>query len=196
MTAATYTHDHLVRDLCARILDRLASQDPRATQALEDMGLSSEPRLSVEVGLVLAGNGAEATRVGQESLNRIGEYLDRPVKENPPASAITSGDLVVLSVDAQAASGKSKALVTRLERQLQAVGHSGAIAVLAFEGFNAWPQAVRQKVAGVVQKNPSPRLFCFFGKDPSLPSPRIPLLDSCQELDVGSEPTHIRRLGM
>lgn len=196
MTAATYTHDHLVRDLCARILDRLASQDARATQALEKMNLEEEPRLSVQTGLVLVSDGAAATRIGLESLEKIGEHLGREVKENPPASAISSGDLVVLSVDAAVASSGGKALLTRLERQLQALGHSGAMGVLAFEQFNAWPQAMRQKVATLVQKNPSPRLFCYFGKDPSIPSQKIPLLESCQELVVGNEPVRVRRVGM
>lgn len=196
MTAATYTHDHLVRDLCARILDRLASQDPKATKALQDMGLCQEDRLSVQVGLVLVGDGAQATQIGKESMERIGEHLGRPVKHNPPASAIAAGDLVVLSVDLDTASNGGKALLTRLERQLQALGHSGAMAVLAFEKFNAWPLPMRQKAAALIQKHPSPRLFCFFGKDLDASSQRVPLFDACQELDVGQEPARIRRMGM
>lgn len=198
MTAATYTHEHLVRDLTARILDRLASQDPRATGALDALGLANETRLMVQVGLVLVGNQAEPASIGRESLALIGEKLERPVKENPSASAIASGDMVLLSVGLEDALSGGKALVARLEKQLQALGRSGAIGVVALDQFNAWPQAQRQKIAAVVQKHPCPRVFCFFGSDPSYPSaPRLSLLDGCQELDVGTEtPSCRRRMGM
>ncbi len=198
MTAATYSHEHLVRDLTARILDRLASQDSRATEALEALGLTHEDRLSVGAGLVLVGNQAEPASVGRESLGLIAEQFGRPIKENPPASAIAAGDLVLLSIGMEEASTGGKALLTRLEKQLQALGRSGAMAVVAFDQFNAWPQAVRQKAAAVLQKHPCPRLFCFFGHDPKHPQPsRLPLLDSCKEGDVGVEaPACRRRIGM
>lgn len=198
MTAATYTHENLVRDLTARILDRIASQDPRAATALADLGLTDETRLLVRVGLVLEGDQAGPASVGRESMSLIASSLGRPFKENPPASTIASGDLVLLAVGLEDARSGGKALPVRLEKQLQALGRSGAMAVLAFDQFNAWPQAMRQKVAAVIQKHPCPRLFCFFGNDPAFGAgARLPLLDGCQALDVGGQaPAATRKMGM
>lgn len=193
MIAATFTREHLVRDLVARMLDRLSSQSPRAADILDEMGLSGQPRLAAGEGLVLQGPAADPAGLARQALEAIGQGLGRSVKENPPATDIRAGDLVLLRVGPDEAAGNGKALCARLDRQLQALGRSGALAALAFQDIDAWPVPSRQKILGVLHKHACPRLFACHGLSAPAASPTPPWLDKCQRVAIGEESPGLRR---
>lgn len=166
MSAATYTHDHLVRDLTARILDRLASQAPsRVPPVLDALDLRTMPRLAAQAGVAVAG--ADVHAIAREALDTIGQHLGHPVKENPPATAIQAGDLVLLALGKDGVDANPKGAEARLANQLKALDRSGAIAAVALDGFDAWSAPARAKISALLAR-PHPRLFVAIGRTPGV----------------------------
>jgi len=193
MSSLTYARDHVVRDLTSRVLDRLASQEPKqVATAVEALGLSGEARLSVHAGLLLEGVANEALGINEEALRLVAEHLDREVKTNPSVAAISTKDLVLIHVDAAMAQQGGKALETKLEKQLKAVEFTGAIATVVLDQVDHWPEAVRTKVIGVLLKHQHPRLFTTLGTDSKEALPEA-LVGKFLSLDVGEEVVPCRK---
>ncbi len=198
MSTVTYTHDHLVRDLAARILDRLSSQEPqRVAQAIEALGLASEPRLGVQAGLLLNSAHDQAAAINREALTLVGDQLNRSVKENPGVTAIETKDLVLVVLNAEIATQAGKALETKLDKQLKAVEHTGAIAVVVLEQVQEWPSAIRAKVSATLAKHQHPRLFTTLSVDAHSPLPES-ITGRFMHVEVGEElvPCRKRAFGL
>lgn len=198
MTTSSLSHEHLARDLSARVLDRLASQEPaRVAMALEEQSLTHEPRLLVGAGMILEGFASQASALSQTALNLVASALQCSLKINPAASAIAQKDLVLLSPGLEEAHSNAKALEARLGCQIKAIAHSGAIGVVALDQFNGWPAGVRQRVTSLLSQAQHPRVFLIFGQAPSFPAlGASPFLAKCTTFSVAQEPSPVlaRRL--
>lgn len=164
MSTVTFAHDHVVRDLAARILDRLASQEPKpVAEAVRALGLTEEARLSVHEGLLLNGDAGEALAINREALALVAGELGRPIKENPSITAIETKDLVLIALSPALLQEAGKALETKVDKQLKAAEFTGAIAVVVFEGVDQWPEAIRSKMTALLHRHQHPRLFTTLG---------------------------------
>ena len=193
MSATTYTHDHLVRDLIARILDRLASQAPtKIPPVLEALELKDMPRLAAPAGVSIQGSCPHA--IGRQALETVAQHLGWPLKENPSAGAIENGDLVLITLTQQNVEANLKAAESRLNNQLKAVDRTSAIAAVSLEDFDAWSNVAKAKVAGVIGRHPHPRVFLTVSRAPDVtPSAFV---QRCMAVDVGEESVPCRRRAM
>ena len=192
MSTATFSHEHLVRDLTARVLDRLASQEPaRIPPVLEALDLTHMDRLAAIGGVAIQGGCPH--ELSREALDLVAHHLEHEVKTNPSATAIHNGDLVLIAIGREDVEANLKGVVNRLGNQLKAVEHSSAILALALEGFDEWPKAAQSKISGLVGRHPHPRIFLTIGQAPgAAPSP----LFKCVSVEIGEESAPCRRRSM
>ena len=190
MSATTYTHDHLVRDLIARILDRLASQAPtKIPPVLEALELKDMPRLAAPAGVSIQGSCPHA--IGRQALETVAQHLGWPLKENPSAGAIENGDLVLITLTQQTVEANLKAAESRLGNQLKAVERTSAIAAVSLEDFDAWSNVAKAKIAAVIGRHQHPRVFMTISRASDVaPSAFV---QRCVALEVGEEITPCRR---
>lgn len=193
MSTVTIAHEHLVRDLVSRVLERLASQEPKQVAlAVEALGMGGEARLNVLGGLLLNCAGDEPLAINREALSVVSSHVDRPVKENPSVAAITTKDLVLISVSAENARDAGKALETKLDKQLKAIEYTGAIGMVVLERVAEWPEPVRAKVGALLAKHQHPRLFTTVGSVPDAVLPPS-LTNRFLHVEVGEELKPCRR---
>lgn len=193
MSTVTFAHDHVVRDLAARILDRLASQEPKpVAEAVRALGLAEESRLSVHEGLLLNSDAGEALAINREALALVAGQLDRPIKENPSVAAIETKDLVLITLSPAILQEAGKALETKLDKQLKAAEFTGAIAVVVFEGVDQWPEPIRLKMTTLLHRHQHPRLFTTMGIAAGATLPDA-LASRFLRVDVGEELTPCRK---
>lgn len=193
MSATTYTHDHLVRDLVARILDRLASQAPtKIPPVLEALELKEMPRLAAPSGVSIQGSCPHA--IARQALETVSQHLAHALKENPSAGAIENGDLVLLTLTKQDVEANLKASESRLGNQLKAVERTSAIAAVSVEDFDAWSPAAKTKIAAVFGRHQHPRVFMTVSRAQGFaPSSFV---QRCMAVDVGEESVPCRRRAM
>lgn len=190
MSATTYTHDHLVRDLTARVLDRLASQAPKEVPpVLEALELKDMPRLAVSAGLSIQGSCPHA--IARQALSTVAERMGHELKENPSAGAIAHGDLVLVALRKDEVEANLKASENRLGNQLKAIERTGAIAAITLEDFDSWAAGAKAKISGLISRYQNPRVFLTISRAPDVaPSPFV---QRCLAVDVGEEVTPCRR---
>lgn len=190
MSTPTYSHTHLVRDLTARILDRLASQSPsRIPPVLEALELNEMPRLAALSGVSIQGDCPHG--LAREALETIAQHLEHEFKENPPATAIQNGDLVLITLRKPDVEANLKGVENRLTNQLKAIERTSAIGALTLEGFDEWSSAAKAKLSAVIARHQHPRVFMTISRSADVaPSAFV---QRCLAVDVGEEPVPCRR---